>query len=119
MLCVQVLVGGKLVKDGAGGQFYAPTELVGVKPSMRIWREEVFGPVMVIVECGSDDEAVSLANDCPFGLGSAVFSRSPARARCIGARLEVRCQSSFSFLKQVGVSCQSPLPFPSMWGSPR
>ena len=102
---LQVLVGGKLTTDKAGGQFYAPTVLVGVKPSMRIWKEEVFGPVMVIVECGSDEEAVSMANDCPFGLGSAVFSRSPARARSIGTRLEVHCQqSSYFFFKQVGIS---------------
>ena len=94
MPCLQVLVGGELLTDEAGGQFYAPTVLVGVRPSMRIWKEEVFGPVMVIVECGSDDEAVSMANDCPFGLGSAVFSRSPAHARSIGTRLEVHCQQS-------------------------
>ena len=116
---MQVLVGGKLVKSGAGGQFYAPTVLVGVTPSMRIWREEVFGPVMVVVECGSDDEAVSMANDCPFGLGSAVFSRSPARARSVGARLEVHCPCSLPLLKQVGVSCQSPLPFPSKCEPPQ
>jgi len=92
--CMQVLTGGKLIKDGAGGQFYAPTVLVGVTPSMRIWREEVFGPVMVIVKCSRDDEAVRMANDCPFGLGSAVFSRSTAHARSIGARLEVRMHKS-------------------------
>lgn len=108
-----MLTGGKLISGEAGGQFYAPTVLVGVTPSMRIWKEEVFGPVMVIVKCGSDDEAVRLANDCPFGLGSAVFSRSAARARSIGARLEVRqpgclsvlsaslCSSEISLLKSV------------------
>ena len=73
----------------SGGQFYAPTVLVGVTPAMRIWREEVFGPVMVIVKFASDDEAVRLANDCPFGLGSAVFSRSQRRANAIGRRLQV------------------------------
>lgn len=43
-----------------------------------------------VVKFGSDDEAVAIANDCPFGLGSSVFSGSRARARAIGARLEVR-----------------------------
>lgn len=90
--CLQVLAGGKLIIDEAGGQFYAPTVLTGVAPGMRIWREEVFGPVMAIVKVGSDDEAVRLANDCPFGLGSAVFSRSAAHARAIGQRLEVTCR---------------------------
>ena len=85
-----------MIKDEAGGQFYAPTILTGVAPGMRIWWEEVFGPVMAIVKVGSDDEAVRLANDCPFGLGSAVFSRSAARARAIGQRLEVTCRSHSS-----------------------
>ncbi|CAK0772335.1 hypothetical protein CVIRNUC_003952 [Coccomyxa viridis] len=104
----KVLVGGELLTDEAGGQFYAPTVLVGVRPSMRIWKEEVFGPVMVIVECGSDDEAVSMANDCPFGLGSAVFSRSPAHARSIGTRLEAGMTSINDFATTY--MCQS-LPF--------
>lgn len=43
-----------------------------------------------VVKFGSDDEAVAIANDCPFGLGSSVFSGSRSRARAIGARLEVR-----------------------------
>jgi succinate-semialdehyde dehydrogenase/glutarate-semialdehyde dehydrogenase len=84
-----VVVGGHLVKHENGGQFYAPTVLTGVTPAMRIWREEVFGPVMVIVKFQDDDEAVRLANDCPFGLGSAVFSRNIHRANSIGRRLEV------------------------------
>ena len=41
----QVLAGGRLARPEAGGQFYAPTVLAGVTPGMRIWREEVFGPV--------------------------------------------------------------------------
>ncbi len=82
-------MGGHLVAHESGGQFYAPTVLVNVTPAMRIWREEVFGPVMVIVRFSNDDEAVRLANDCPFGLGSAVFSRSQRRANDIGRRLQV------------------------------
>ncbi len=41
----QVVAGGRLVRQPGGGQFYAPTVLAGVTPAMRIWREEVFGPV--------------------------------------------------------------------------
>ena len=54
---------------------------------MRIMREEVFGPVAPIVKVTSDEEAVRLANDCPFGLGAAVFSRSPARANAVARQL--------------------------------
>ena len=84
------MAGGKLPpKSGGGGQFYPPTVLAGVTPAMRIWREEVFGPVMAVVPFTDDDHAVAIANDCPFGLGSSVFSRNRRRARAIGARLEV------------------------------
>ena len=47
---------------------------------MKIWEEEVFGPVMIVVPFDTDDEAISLANDCDFGLGSNVFSGSQARS---------------------------------------
>ncbi len=40
-----MVAGGRLVRPPGGGQFYAPTVLAGVTPAMRIWREEVFGPV--------------------------------------------------------------------------
>ncbi len=46
--------------------------------------------VMAVARFSTDDEAVALANDCDFGLGSAVFSRNRRRANAIGARLEVR-----------------------------
>ena len=84
----QVLAGGEL--PTTPGQWYPPTLLVDVTPSMDIWREEVFGPVFSVVRCRDDDHAVELANDCPFGLSSSVFSRSKARARTMGTRLEVR-----------------------------
>ncbi|EIE25874.1 ALDH-like protein [Coccomyxa subellipsoidea C-169] len=104
----KVLVGGHLVAHESGGQFYAPTVLVNVTPAMRIWREEVFGPVMVIVRFSDDDEAVRLANDCPFGLGSAVFSRSQRRANDIGRRLQAGMTSINDFATTY--MCQS-LPF--------
>lgn len=87
---LQVLVGGEIRHpEGTKGDFYAPTVLSGVTPSMRIWKEEVFGPVMVIVPFKDDQEAVALANDCAFGLGSNIFSRSLKRANAIARQLEV------------------------------
>lgn len=87
----QVLAGGSVVHPVGGerGQYYPPTVLTGVTPAMRIWQEEVFGPVLAVAPFRSDDEAVRLANDCCFGLGSAVFSRSQAHARALASRLEV------------------------------
>ena len=67
---------------------------------MRIWQEEVFGPVMVVVPFKDDSEAVAMANDCQFGLGSNVFSRSLSHANDVASRLEVR-QSSLCLLQKV------------------
>ena len=57
-------------------------------------REEVFGPVFTIVKFRTDADAIALANDCPFGLGSTVFSRSKSRANKIACQLQVGCTSS-------------------------
>ena len=125
-------MGGQLPRKGStagAGHFYPPTIITGATPAMRIWQEEVFGPVMTgaegcvcgmgmgwrtgkewmatgwhvsslpchppataaaVVKFGSNDEAAALANDCPFGLGSSVFSASRARTRRIAEKLEVR-----------------------------
>jgi hypothetical protein len=76
----QVLVGGKLPPASTLGQFYPPTVIVDVTPEMRMWTEEVFGPILPVVKVKTDAEAVAVANDCAFGLGSSVFSRSQVRA---------------------------------------
>ena len=52
--------------------------------------EEVFGPVMAVAAFTTDEEAIALANDCPFGLGSSIFSCNTQRARAVGSRVEVR-----------------------------
>ncbi|KAL4856021.1 Aldehyde dehydrogenase 22A1 [Chlorella vulgaris] len=105
----KVAAGGTLPGEAAGGgQFYPPTVLTGVTPAMRIWHEEVFGPVMAVVSFSTDDEAVAIANDCPFGLGSNVFSGSRRRARAIAARLEAGMSSINDFATTY--MCQS-LPF--------
>ncbi len=54
-----------------------------------ICREEVFGPVLAVVKFCTDAEAVALANDCRFGLGSTVFSSNRARANAIAHQLQV------------------------------
>ena len=87
---LQVLVGGHITHpEGAEGDFFSPTVLTGVNPGMRIWKEEVFGPVMVVVPFSSDTEAIALTNDCPFGLGSSIFSRSSKRANAMARQLQV------------------------------
>lgn len=82
-----VHMGGE-VPDGDGA-FYPATVLSGVTPSMRAYREELFGPAVVLHKAESVDAAVELANDSPYGLGSAVFARDEAEADAVADRLDV------------------------------
>ncbi|MBA3550536.1 MAG: aldehyde dehydrogenase family protein [Nannocystis sp.] len=78
----RLLLGGK-PRAELGANFYPPTILVDVDHSMRITREEQFGPVMVIMRVDSEAEAIERANDCPYGLGSSVFTKDRRRAERI------------------------------------
>ncbi len=70
---------------GGGGAYYAPTELSGITPEMRAYREELFGPVAVVYAVASDEAALALANDSGYGRSA---TRVAARDRCLG-RTEV------------------------------
>ena len=82
-----VHAGGK-VPDGEGA-FYPATVLSAVTPAMRAYQEELFGPVAVLHKVASVNEAIELANDSPYGLGSAVFTRDEDEADYVANRLEV------------------------------
>jgi acyl-CoA reductase-like NAD-dependent aldehyde dehydrogenase len=71
------------------GAFYPATVLTGVTPNMRAYREELFGPVAVVYQVDSVDDAVELANDSPYGLGSAVFTGDADQADDVANRLDV------------------------------
>jgi len=82
----EVLTGGERV--GEQGYFYAPTVLGSVPDGARLLDEEVFGPVAPVTSFSSDDEAVAMANDTPFGLVSYLYTRDLTRALTICERLE-------------------------------
>ena len=71
-----------------GRAYLAPQVLVDVDHSMRVMREESFGPVVGIMKVSSDDEAIELMNDSPYGLTASIWTEDADRAAEIGARIE-------------------------------
>jgi len=76
-----VLTGGRRPLKPERGWFYEPTVLSGVDHSMKIMREETFGPAIPLMEYRSFDEAIALANDSPFALGACLLSSDPRRIK--------------------------------------
>lgn len=76
------------VPNNLKGAFYPPIVLNNITKNMRVWKEEVFGPVLPLVTFQTEQEAVELANDTIYGLGSKVFSKDMTRARRVASRIE-------------------------------
>jgi aldehyde dehydrogenase (NAD+) len=78
----KLMTGGKPLTKGAfaKGHFFPPTIFAKVKPGMRIAQEEVFGPVVSILECASFDEAIAISNGIQYGLSTALYTRDVNRA---------------------------------------
>ncbi len=70
------------------GAYIAPTLITNIAKDMRVWREEVFGPVLPMVTFKSDEEAVGLANDTDYGLGARVMSADVRRAERVASRID-------------------------------
>jgi succinate-semialdehyde dehydrogenase / glutarate-semialdehyde dehydrogenase len=79
----EVVVGGK--RDG---NFFEPTILTGIEPGNEASQEEFFGPVAQVYKVGSEEEAVALANQTPFGLGSYLMTTDPEQAERVADRIE-------------------------------
>src|SRR5258706_1474735 len=103
--------GAKLELDGrhpkvAGydkGNFIAPTVFSGVKPHHKVYTDEIFGPVLVIVSVDTLDEAIDLINRNPYGNGTGIFTQSGAAARKFQNEIDVG---------QVGINGPIPVPVP-------
>jgi succinate-semialdehyde dehydrogenase/glutarate-semialdehyde dehydrogenase len=70
------------------GNFFPSTVLVGISADNDAYREEFFGPVASVYRAGSEEEAIEIANDTPFGLGSYVFSNDPEQAQRVADALD-------------------------------
>ena len=84
-----LLCGGDVRRDGAlaGGSFMAPTVFADVRPDMRIWREEIFGPVVVIARARDTEELVRLANATEYGLAASLWTTDLKAAHTLARRI--------------------------------
>jgi succinate-semialdehyde dehydrogenase/glutarate-semialdehyde dehydrogenase len=82
----KLVIGGE--RHAAGELFYTPTILANVQPRMDIAQEEIFGPVVAMISFNTEAEAISMANDTPFGLAAYAYTRDLGRAWRIGERLD-------------------------------
>src|SRR4029434_3312610 len=104
----KLVYGGQRITDGdlAHGLFMQPTVMTDVKPAMRIACEEVFGPVVAVMEVANFDEALSLANSLDVGLSASIVTRDLKKAMVYAERIE----SGVVKINQVstGLALQAP-----------
>jgi aldehyde dehydrogenase (NAD+) len=105
----RLVTGGHRAKDGdlAHGFFIEPTVFTDVTPAMRIAREEIFGPAVSIIRCGSFDEAAAIVNGVPYGLSSAIYSRNVNTT----ARAERDFATGIVYINASTIGAEVHLPF--------
>jgi aldehyde dehydrogenase (NAD+) len=105
----KLLAGGKQLTSGsyANGTFFAPTVFGGVTPAMRIAREEVFGPVVSLIEFDTFEEAIEIANSIDYGLSTALYTRDVNRAFTAMRDLE----AGITYINAPTIGAEVHLPF--------
>lgn len=104
-----ILCGGERLTQGdyAKGTFFAPTVVAQVKPEMRIAQEEVFGPVVSVIECNGFEDAIRIANQIPYGLSTALYSRDVNKAFVAMRDLE----AGITYINAPTIGAEVHLPF--------
>jgi len=105
----KLLAGGRQLKYDAfaQGTFFEPTVMGGVTPSMRIAREEVFGPVVSLIEFDTFEEAVEIANSIDYGLSTALYTKDLNRAFVAMRDLE----AGITYINAPTIGAEVHLPF--------
>ncbi|WP_263356876.1 aldehyde dehydrogenase family protein [Acidicapsa ligni] len=105
----KILTGGKALTEApyANGTFFAPTVIGSVTPSMRIAREEVFGPVVALIEFNTFEEAIEIANSIDYGLSTSLYSRDVNRAFTAMRDLE----AGITYINAPTIGAEVHLPF--------
>jgi aldehyde dehydrogenase (NAD+) len=105
----QLLAGGQPLTDGnfSKGTFFAPTVFAGVGPDMRIAREEVFGPVVSVLQFDTFEQAVQIANSIDYGLSTALYTRDVNRAFAAIRDLE----AGITYINAPTIGAEVHLPF--------
>ncbi len=102
----RLVTGGPEAPEGtkdSGGYFVKPTLFADVTNDMTIAQEEIFGPVLCVIPYDTEDEAIKLANDTPYGLNNAVASGDLKRALKVASKLESGCVSRVEYYEDVAL----------------
>ncbi|MGD0889888.1 MAG: aldehyde dehydrogenase family protein [Terracidiphilus sp.] len=105
----KLLTGGRALTEGdhAKGNFFAPTVFGGVKPTMRIAREEVFGPVVSLIEFDTFEDAIRIANSIDYGLSTSIYTKDVNRAFTAIRDLE----AGITYINAPTIGAEVHLPF--------
>jgi aldehyde dehydrogenase (NAD+) len=103
-----VACGGAVAEvEGCGGTFFAPTVLTGVRPEHRVAREEVFGPVLAVIEVADLDDAIDVVNSVEYGLSAAIYTRDVNVALAAVDAID----TGIVYVNAPTIGAEIPLPF--------